>query len=146
MTPALKSASGLLTALALCVLGAAPAPAAPHSATATPVPHIWPTPQQLRPGHGTQPVPEDVVEVIGHATDPAARALTERVLRDAGARTIRTVRAGRPTPPAALTVYLGGPTENPATPDPSQARRFGRGPCRARCSTKVCRATTCSLA
>ena len=107
------------------MLGAAPAPAAPHSATATPVPHIWPTPQQLRPGHGTQPVPEDVVEVIGHATDPAARALTERVLRDAGARTIRTVRAGRPTPPAALTVYLGGPTENPAT---ARALRGRRGP------------------
>ncbi|WP_405818986.1 beta-N-acetylglucosaminidase domain-containing protein [Streptomyces sp. NBC_01390] len=118
MTPALKSASGLLAALALCVLGTAPAPAAaatPHSATAASVPHIWPTPQQSRPGHGTQPVPKQVVEVIGHATDPAARALVERVLRDAGARTIRTVVAGRPTPPAALTVYVGGPTENPAT-------------------------------
>ncbi|WP_199834838.1 hypothetical protein [Streptomyces sp. NRRL WC-3618] len=98
MTPALKSASGLLTALALCVLGAAPAPAAPHSATATPVPHIWPTPQQLRPGHGTQPVPEHVVEVIGHATDPAARALTERVLRDAGAPSRSRSRLVRPRP------------------------------------------------
>ncbi|WP_330289274.1 beta-N-acetylglucosaminidase domain-containing protein [Streptomyces sp. NBC_00576] len=118
MTPALKSASGLLAALALCVLGTAPAPAAaatPHSATAATVPHIWPTPQQLTPGHGTQPVPKQVVEVIGRATDPAARALVERVLRDAGARTIRTVTAGRPIPPAALTVYVGGPTENPAT-------------------------------
>ncbi|WP_327696077.1 beta-N-acetylglucosaminidase domain-containing protein [Streptomyces sp. NBC_00459] len=118
MTPALKSASGLLAALALCVLGSAPAPAAaatPHSANASTVPHIWPTPQQVRPGHGTQPVPKQVVEVIGHATDPAARALVERVLRDAGARTIRTVTAGRPAPPAALTVYVGGPTENPAT-------------------------------
>lgn len=122
MTPALKSASGLLAALALCVLGTAPAPAAtatPHSATtataATIAPHLWPTPQQSVPGHGTQPVPKHVVEVIGHATDPAARALVERVLRDAGARTIRTVTAGRPIPPAALTVYVGGPTENPAT-------------------------------
>ncbi|MGY1499442.1 beta-N-acetylglucosaminidase domain-containing protein [Streptomyces sp. QTS52] len=118
MTPALKSVSGLLAALALCVLGTAPAPAAvatPHSATASTVPHIWPTPQQVRPGRGTQTVPKQVVEVIGHATDPAARALVERVLRDAGARTIRTVTAGRPTPPAALTVYVGGPTENPAT-------------------------------
>ncbi|ELP69027.1 beta-N-acetylglucosaminidase domain-containing protein [Streptomyces turgidiscabies] len=118
MTPALKSASGLLAALALCVLGTAPAPASaatPHSATTASVPHIWPTPQQSRPGHGTQPVPKQVVEVIGHATDPAARALVERVLRDAGARTIRTVTAGHPTPPAALTVYVGGPTENPAT-------------------------------
>lgn len=118
MTPALKSASGLLAALALCLLGTAPAPAAaatPHSATATTIPHIWPTPQQLRPGHGTQPVPKRVVEVVGPATDPAARALVERVLRDAGARTIHTVTAGRPIPPAALTVYVGGPTENPAT-------------------------------
>ncbi|MGW3645983.1 beta-N-acetylglucosaminidase domain-containing protein [Streptomyces sp. NPDC000878] len=122
MTPALKSASGLFAAtLTLCVLGTAPAPAAtatPHSATAAvPLPHIWPTPQQLSPGHGThpQPVPKQVVEVIGKATDPAARTLVERVLRDAGARTIRTVTAGRPIPPAALTVYVGGPTENPAT-------------------------------
>ncbi|WP_329274334.1 beta-N-acetylglucosaminidase domain-containing protein [Streptomyces sp. NBC_01451] len=118
MTPTLKSASGLLAALALCVLGTAPAPAAaatPHSAAAATVPHIWPTPQQVRPGHGTRSVPQQVVEVIGHATDPAARALVERVLRDAGARTIRTVAAGRPAPPAALTVYVGGPTENPAT-------------------------------
>ncbi|MDX3453973.1 beta-N-acetylglucosaminidase domain-containing protein [Streptomyces sp. ME02-8801-2C] len=120
MTPALKSASGLLAALALCVLGTAPAPAAtatPHSATAaSPLPHIWPTPQQSTPGHGIQqPVPKQVVEVIGHATDPAARTLVERVLRDAGVRTIRTVTAGRPVPPAALTVYIGGPTENPAT-------------------------------
>nr|WP_239148848.1 beta-N-acetylglucosaminidase domain-containing protein [Streptomyces sp. SID12501] len=99
-------------------MGTAPAPAAaatPHSATASTVPHIWPNPQQSTPGHGTQPVPKQVVEVIGHATDPAARALVERVLRDAGARTVRTVTAGRPTPPAALTVYVGGPTENPAT-------------------------------
>lgn len=105
MTPALKSASGLVAALALCLLGTAPAPAAaattPHSATASNLPHlphIWPTPQQVRPGHGTQPVPKQVVEVIGTATDPAARALVERVLRDAGARTIRTVTAGRPIP------------------------------------------------
>nr|WP_239134807.1 beta-N-acetylglucosaminidase domain-containing protein [Streptomyces sp. SID12488] len=116
----MKSVSGLLAALALCVLGTAPAPAAaatPHSATASTVPHIWPTPQQSTPGHGTQPVPRHIVEVIGHATDPAARALVERVLRDAGARTIRTVTAGSPTPPppAALTVYIGGPKENPAT-------------------------------
>ncbi|WP_055532107.1 beta-N-acetylglucosaminidase domain-containing protein, partial [Streptomyces graminilatus] len=78
-------------------------------------PHIWPTPQRLTPGQGAQPVPKQVVEVIGHATDPSARALVERVLRAAGARTISTVTAGRPTPPAALTVYVGGPTENPAT-------------------------------
>ncbi|MFF3373704.1 beta-N-acetylglucosaminidase domain-containing protein [Streptomyces sp. NPDC002680] len=120
MTPALKSASGLFAAaLTLCVLGTAPAPAAtatPHSATAaSPLPHIWPTPQQLSPGHGTHQVPKQVVEVIGRATDPAARTLVERVLREAGAHTIRTVTAGRPIPPAALTVYVGGPTENPAT-------------------------------
>ncbi|WP_105971740.1 beta-N-acetylglucosaminidase domain-containing protein [Streptomyces geranii] len=123
MTPALKSAGGLLAAtLTLCVLGTAPAPAAtatPHSATAasSPLPHIWPTPQQLTPGRGTPPqrVPKQVVEVVGKATDPAARTLVEQLLREAGARTIRTVTAGHPTPPAALTVYVGGPTENPAT-------------------------------
>ncbi|WP_308460668.1 beta-N-acetylglucosaminidase domain-containing protein [Streptomyces sp. Ru72] len=114
--PALSPVVGLVAALTCCVLGIAPAPAvaADHAATAS-IPEIWPTPRQVRPGHGSQPVPERVVEVVGHDTDPPARRLVESVLRGAGARTIDTVTAGAPVPPAALTVYVGGPTENPAT-------------------------------
>ncbi|MGP4051957.1 hypothetical protein [Streptomyces sp. 2A115] len=56
-----------------------------------------------------------MVEVVGRDTDPSARRLVERVLRDAGARTVRTVTAGERVPAAALTVYVGGPSENAAT-------------------------------
>ncbi|WP_322724979.1 beta-N-acetylglucosaminidase domain-containing protein [Streptomyces spongiae] len=116
--PALKPAVvGLLAALALCAPGLAPAPAVAAERTATArVPEVWPTPQQVRTGsHGSAAVPHRVVEVVGRDTDPPARRLVEKVLRDAGARTITTVTAGDPLPPAALTVYVGGPSENPAT-------------------------------
>lgn len=106
---------GLLAALALCAPGLTPAPAVAADHATAPAPTVWPTPQQVRPGHGSQSVPRRVVEVVGRDTDPPARRLVEKVLRDAGARTITTVTAGAPVPPAALTVYVGGPAENPAT-------------------------------
>ncbi|MDQ1027934.1 hyaluronoglucosaminidase [Streptomyces umbrinus] len=114
-------AVGLLVGLVLGVLGVAPAgPAAPAMAAERAdvearLPQVRPTPQELQAGRGAQPVPEQVVEVVGRRTDPAARKLVEKVLRGAGARVIRTVVAGRPLPDADLTVYVGGPGENPAT-------------------------------
>src|SRR5437870_900986 len=104
--PAVKPVVGLVAALTLCVLGTAPAPAvaADNAATAA-VPKVWPTPQQVRPGHGSLPVPRRVVEVVGHDTDPPARRLVESVLRGAGAQTVETVTAGERIPAAALTVY-----------------------------------------
>ncbi|MGX1912598.1 beta-N-acetylglucosaminidase domain-containing protein [Streptomyces phaeochromogenes] len=109
----------LLAALALGAPGLAPATPAVAAdrapAAGTPLPQVHPTPQELRSGHGTQHVPEQVVEVVGRGTDPAARRLVEKVLRGAGARVVRTVVAGRPLPDADLTVYVGGPGENPAT-------------------------------
>ncbi|WP_325176279.1 beta-N-acetylglucosaminidase domain-containing protein [Streptomyces liliifuscus] len=116
---------GLLAGLVVGLLGVAPGasaiPAIPAASAAeradsqVRLPHVWPTPRELRPGHTSQRVPERVVEVVGRGTDPAARELVERVLRGAGARTIRTVVAGRSVPDADLTVYIGGPGENPAT-------------------------------
>ncbi|WP_405568232.1 beta-N-acetylglucosaminidase domain-containing protein [Streptomyces phaeochromogenes] len=112
---------GLLVGLVLGVLGvpgvapATPAVAAEHAGVEARLPQVHPTPRELRPGHGSQPVPEQVVEVVGRRTDPAARKLVEKVLRGAGARVIRTVVAGQPVPEAELTVYVGGPGENPAT-------------------------------
>ncbi|WP_326760177.1 beta-N-acetylglucosaminidase domain-containing protein [Streptomyces phaeochromogenes] len=112
---------GLLVGLVLGVLGvpgvapATPAVAAERADVEARLPQVHPTPQELRPGHGSQPVPEQVVEVVGRRTDPAARKLVEKVLRGAGARVIRTVVAGQPVPDAELTVYVGGPGENPAT-------------------------------
>jgi hyaluronoglucosaminidase len=94
-------------------LGApAPAAAAPER---TP-PQVWPTPRSMSVGHTQLPVPDRVVEVVGPDTDQSARRVVEDVLRDAGAEKIVTVHAGdRPPPVAALTVYVGGPGENPAT-------------------------------
>lgn len=112
---------GLLVGLVLGVLGvpgvapATPAVAAEHAGVEARLPQVHPTPRELRPGHGSRPVPEQVVEVVGRRTDPAARKLVEKVLRGAGARAIRTVVAGQPVPEAELTVYVGGPGENPAT-------------------------------
>ncbi|HEY8979029.1 MAG TPA: beta-N-acetylglucosaminidase domain-containing protein, partial [Streptomyces sp.] len=79
------------------------------------LPQVWPTPQNLTPGRAARAVPSRVVEVVGEHTDPAARRLVETVLRKAGADRFVTVPAGTPPPPAALTVYLGGPAENPDT-------------------------------
>ncbi|MEU9898982.1 beta-N-acetylglucosaminidase domain-containing protein [Streptomyces phaeochromogenes] len=114
-------AVGLLVGLVLGGLGvpgvapATPAIAAEHADVEARLPQVHPTPQELRPGHASQRVPRRVVEVVGPRTDPAARKLVEKVLRGAGARAIRTVVAGQPVPEAELTVYVGGPGENPAT-------------------------------
>ncbi|QNP74622.1 beta-N-acetylglucosaminidase domain-containing protein [Streptomyces roseirectus] len=102
----------LLLALGLTFPTAPPTSAAP---AATPLPQVWPTPRQITPGKGSRPVPDRVVEVVGEATDPAARRAVETALREAGAEDIVTVTAGHRPPPAALTVYVGGPAENPDT-------------------------------
>ncbi|MFF4801541.1 beta-N-acetylglucosaminidase domain-containing protein [Streptomyces sp. NPDC001351] len=106
------------TTAALLLTAALTAPTA-TTATAAPAarpPQVWPTPQQIqRTAPGQLTVPARVVEVVGPSTDPSARRLVDSVLRGAGATHITIVRAdGRP-PKAGLTVYLGGPTENPAT-------------------------------
>ncbi|MFI1481783.1 beta-N-acetylglucosaminidase domain-containing protein [Streptomyces sp. NPDC020747] len=109
---------GLLAGLALGVLGvppAAPAIAAERADSSAHLPQVWPKPQEFKAGRDSRRVPERVVTVVGRRTDPAARKLVERVLRGAGARAIRTVVAGRAVPDAELTVYVGGPRENPAT-------------------------------
>lgn len=109
-----STAAALLLAAALTAPTAATATAAP---TARP-PQVWPTPQQIqRTASGQLTVPARVVEVVGPGTDPSARHLVESVLRGAGATHITTVRVGGRPPKAGLTVYLGGPTENPATAD-----------------------------
>ncbi|WP_338682504.1 beta-N-acetylglucosaminidase domain-containing protein [Streptomyces acidiscabies] len=101
----------LLLALGLTLPTSPPASAAP----ATPLPQVWPTPQHMTAGRGSVAVPSRVVEVVGAKTDPAARKVVETALRNAGADHIVTVTAGHLPPPAALTVYVGGPTENPDT-------------------------------
>lgn len=87
------------------------------TATAAPAapPQVWPTPQHIEAKPGRLTVPDRVVEIVGPKTDPSARRLVESVLRDAGAKRITKVDADDRPPAAGLTVYLGGPTENPAT-------------------------------
>ncbi|MET8077985.1 beta-N-acetylglucosaminidase domain-containing protein [Streptomyces sp. NPDC005303] len=99
----------------LLALGLA-APAAPATAESRQsAPQVWPTPQSMSVGSGRIPVPRRVVEVVGPHTDPSARRVAEAALRAAGADRITAVDAGDRPPAAALTVYLGGPGENPAT-------------------------------
>jgi hyaluronoglucosaminidase len=106
-----RTAAALLLTAGLTVPTAATATAAP----AAQQPQVWPTPRHIDTGPGRLPVPERVVEVVGPKTDPSARRLVESVLRAAGADRITTVHAGDRPPAAGLTVYLGGPSENPAT-------------------------------
>ncbi|MEU0413784.1 beta-N-acetylglucosaminidase domain-containing protein [Streptomyces griseorubiginosus] len=105
-----RTAAALLLALGLAAPGA-PASAAPRQ----PAPQVWPTPQHMTVGQGRLPVPDRVVEVVGPGTDPSARRVVEAALKAAGADRITTVHTGDRPPPAALTVYLGGPGENKVT-------------------------------
>ncbi|MFJ9894341.1 beta-N-acetylglucosaminidase domain-containing protein [Streptomyces sp. NPDC091280] len=114
MAPAARLAAALLLAAGLTV------PSLSTTATAAPSartqPQVWPTPKSLHTEPGQLTVPERVVEVVGAGTDPSARRLVETVLRDAGADSVTAIGPGdRPPAPAALTVYVGGPSENPAT-------------------------------
>ncbi|MEY9995094.1 hyaluronoglucosaminidase [Streptomyces sp. V4I8] len=117
--PLISATAALLLALGLTATATATATpmttpaAAPEPRTRTP--QVWPAPKSMHTGAGRLTVPDKVVEVVGPRTDPAARRLLASVLRDAGAEHIVTVPAGEKPPASGLTVYLGGPAENPAT-------------------------------
>ncbi|MFF4252591.1 beta-N-acetylglucosaminidase domain-containing protein [Streptomyces sp. NPDC001663] len=115
MSPARRPWRLMAAALLLTAGLTVPTLSTAAAATPAPSPPIWPTPRQLDTKPGQLPIPQRVVEVVGPKTDPSARRLVESVLRDAGAKRITTVNADDSPPPAGLTVYLGGPSENPAT-------------------------------
>ncbi|MGA8116354.1 MAG: beta-N-acetylglucosaminidase domain-containing protein [Actinocatenispora sp.] len=108
-----------ITVLTLFTLAAATVPALPatpvRAAPGPSLPTITPTPQKVSRGHGTLAVPDEVTVVRAEHTDPAALSTLTTVLHDNGVRDVRTVDADAPPPTGRLTVYLGGPTENPAT-------------------------------
>ncbi|UUU35607.1 beta-N-acetylglucosaminidase domain-containing protein [Streptomyces sp. CA-210063] len=105
----------LLLALSLTLPSLPSAAAAPSAPMSPAIPQVWPTPRHIEVGGRQLTVPDRVVEVVGPGTDPAARRVVETALRDAGADRIVTVPAGERPPTAGLTVFVGGPGENPAT-------------------------------
>ncbi|MEE1832542.1 beta-N-acetylglucosaminidase domain-containing protein [Streptomyces sp. SP17KL33] len=118
----------LLLALSLSLPSfpsSATATAAPSAPKTPSVPEVWPTPRQIEGDGRRITVPDQVVEVVGPDTDPSAREVVEAALRAAGADRIVTVPAGKRPPAAGLTVYVGGPDENPATE--GALRRLGAG-------------------
>ncbi|MFI7500959.1 beta-N-acetylglucosaminidase domain-containing protein [Streptomyces sp. NPDC049687] len=103
----------LLLVLGLTLPSLPPAAAAPAVPAA---PALWPTPRHIEATGRQLAVPDRVVEVVGPHTDSSARRVVEAALRAAGADRIVTVPSGdRRTPAAGLTVFVGGPGENPAT-------------------------------
>ncbi|MGW3117092.1 beta-N-acetylglucosaminidase domain-containing protein [Streptomyces sp. NPDC001107] len=106
-----------LAAAALVLAAGLTAPTITSATAATPAarPQVWPTPKEIETRPGQLTVPARVVEVVGSATDRSARRLVESALRTAGAEHIIEVGADDKPPTAGLTVFLGGPSENPAT-------------------------------
>ncbi|MBO0840112.1 MAG: beta-N-acetylglucosaminidase domain-containing protein, partial [Sciscionella sp.] len=87
------------------------------------VPHVYPTPQHVDVRSGELTIGGTVTEVVGAKTDPSALSVVDQVLRAAGATPTR-VSATDATDAndqahqgdhGGLTVYIGGPSENPAT-------------------------------
>ncbi|WP_086787376.1 beta-N-acetylglucosaminidase domain-containing protein [Streptomyces caniscabiei] len=115
----------LLLALSLSLPSFPSAAAAPSAPGPLSVPEVWPTPRQIEGDGRRITVPDRVVEVVGPDTDPSAREVVKAALRAAGADRIVTVPAGKRPPAAGLTVYVGGPDENPATR--GALRRLGAG-------------------
>ncbi|MFJ5302410.1 beta-N-acetylglucosaminidase domain-containing protein [Streptomyces sp. NPDC088350] len=114
MSPATRLTAALLLTAGLTIPSLSTTATAASAVSAHT--QVWPTPKSLHPRPGQLTVPERVVEVVGAGTDPSARHLVETVLHEAGADLITTVSPGDPPPaPAALTVYVGGPSENTAT-------------------------------
>ena len=101
---------GIVPILALAMAVPHSADAAPH----TPVPPVWPVPQEVTPRAGVVTVPRTAVVVVGEGTDTSAVDVVERTLRSAGATTIVHGSAAERRP-GALVVFVGGPAENPAT-------------------------------
>ncbi|MFB6610853.1 beta-N-acetylglucosaminidase domain-containing protein [Agromyces sp. NPDC056379] len=87
------------------ILDAAPAAAAPTG------PVIWPKPKQLTSSGQQLSLPASVTVVAPAGADAAAVALTRSVLSAAGTAT--TVASSDPG--SGPTVYIGGPSENPAS-------------------------------
>ncbi|WP_353946085.1 beta-N-acetylglucosaminidase domain-containing protein [Streptomyces sp. HUAS MG91] len=101
-------------------LGSGPAVAGPRAEAGPPA--ITPTPRSEQQRSDRITVTPSVTVVTGQASDPAAVRLTTAVLKAAGARTVTSSRHV-PAASGSLTVYVGGPAENPASADALAALR-----------------------
>jgi beta-N-acetylglucosaminidase/Concanavalin A-like lectin/glucanases superfamily/Hyaluronidase post-catalytic domain-like/Glycosyl hydrolase family 20, domain 2 len=108
----------LAAAIAVVMAGAAAAavtaPATAARAAAGPVPVISPTPQSERPLSAAFALTPVVGVVTTAQTDPATVTLVDDVLRQHGVTDIRQTSNGS-DPAAPVTIWVGGPQENPAS-------------------------------
>ncbi|MYW62913.1 beta-N-acetylhexosaminidase [Streptomyces sp. SID8379] len=111
-TPLIAVLAVAALAAAPLTFGSGPAAAAPRPGESPPV--ISPTPHTERQRADRVTVTPDVTLVTGADSDPAAVELTTAVLKAAGARDVTTTRHA-PAGSGSLTVYVGGPAENPAS-------------------------------
>lgn len=108
----------LVAVLAAAALSAAPLTFAPRADAAEgkdgPPSAITPTPHSERQRGDRVVITPDVTLVTGAKTDPAAVKVTAAALRAAGAQQVSTSRKA-PSGTGSLTVFVGGPSENPAS-------------------------------
>ncbi|MGV9853168.1 beta-N-acetylglucosaminidase domain-containing protein [Streptomyces sp. NPDC003442] len=111
-TPLIAVLAAAALSAAPLTFGSAPAVAGPRPEegppTITPTPHT----EQRRTDRIT--ITPAVTVVTGSKSDPAAVKLTTAALKAAGAQDVTTARH-TPTRSDSLAVYVGGPTENPAS-------------------------------
>ncbi|MFI6879982.1 beta-N-acetylglucosaminidase domain-containing protein [Streptomyces sp. NPDC050400] len=117
----------LIAAIAAAALSAAPLAfgSGPAAADARPdegPPAITPTPHTEQQRSDRITVTPAVTVVTGPASDPAAVRVTTAALKAAGARNVTTTRHA-PASSDSLTVYVGGPAENPASASALSALR-----------------------
>jgi len=87
----------------------------------TSAPPVYPTPQSVRSRPDGFPITPVVGLVTGSRTDPAAIEEVRAALKSAGAKRIVGAPGGGGVPSAPLTVWVGGPEENPASAEALEA-------------------------
>ncbi|MET9737676.1 beta-N-acetylglucosaminidase domain-containing protein [Streptomyces sp. NPDC006422] len=102
-----------VAALAAAPLTFAPGPAAADGEDGTPS-TITPTPHSERQRGDRVVITPDVTLVTGAKSDPAAVKVTAAALKAAGAQRVTTSRKA-PSGSGSLAVFVGGPSENPAS-------------------------------
>jgi len=121
----LRRLSSIAVTVALALLGGTLGPAAAGSAAATAMPAtvvpvtaaaVWPTPQQQYSRTDGFALSTTVALVTGATTDASAVRVVEKGLTSAGVTRIVTASDQQPTLAAPVIVWVGGPSENSASP------------------------------